>query len=104
MAALEELESPSFESLFHTSLVMNDVIHFGLSCPLAKDPFQKLLSESFFQSLCEINGNTKRISASIKSLLAEPTGIQRAYEDYTQLFIGLNSLPAPPMGIGLFRL
>ncbi|ATO30137.1 hypothetical protein C6W22_14775 [Bacillus atrophaeus] len=37
----------------------------------------------------------KLVSSSIKSLLAEPAGIQKAYEDYTQLFIGPNSLPAP---------
>ncbi|MBY8914509.1 molecular chaperone TorD family protein [Bacillus sp. YC2] len=35
------------------------------------------------------------ISIPVKSLLAEPAGIQKTYEDYTQLFIGLNSLRAP---------
>ncbi|MBU5265107.1 molecular chaperone TorD family protein [Bacillus atrophaeus] len=40
-------------------------------------------------------GNLKLVSISIKSLIAEPAGIQKAYEDYTQLFIGPNSLPAP---------
>lgn len=34
-------------------------------------------------------------SRPIKSLLAEPAGIQKVYEDYTQLFIGPNSLHAP---------
>ncbi|WP_369810962.1 molecular chaperone TorD family protein [Bacillus halotolerans] len=39
-------------------------------------------------------GNEKLISSSTKSLLAGPAGIQMVYEDYTQLFIRPNALPA----------
>ncbi|KAA6449753.1 hypothetical protein FZC77_20710 [Bacillus swezeyi] len=39
-------------------------------------------------------GNAKLLSSSIKSLLTEPAGIQKAYENYTRLLIGPNSLPA----------
>ncbi|WP_418910916.1 molecular chaperone TorD family protein [Bacillus subtilis] len=46
--------------------------------------------------MCKIIGNDKLISSSITSLLAESAGIQKAYEDYTQHFIGSNSLTAPP--------
>ncbi|AVI27370.1 molecular chaperone TorD family protein [Bacillus velezensis] len=40
-------------------------------------------------------GNEILFSRLIKSLLAEPAGIQKVYEDYTRLFIGPNSLHAP---------
>ncbi|WP_394356293.1 molecular chaperone TorD family protein [Bacillus changyiensis] len=36
----------------------------------------------------------KLIFSSIKFFLAELAEIQKAYEDYTRLFIGPNSLPA----------
>ncbi|MBU8593680.1 molecular chaperone TorD family protein [Bacillus subtilis] len=45
--------------------------------------------------MCKIIGNNKLISSL---LLAESAGIQKAYEDYTQHFIGSNSLNAPPWG------
>ncbi|WP_411809596.1 molecular chaperone TorD family protein [Bacillus rugosus] len=40
-------------------------------------------------------GNEKQVSSSIASLLTEPAGIQKVYEDYTQLFIEPNSLAVP---------
>ncbi|MFU1716467.1 molecular chaperone TorD family protein [Bacillus velezensis] len=42
-----------------------------------------------------MTGNEILFSRPIKSLLAEPAEIQKVYEDYTQLFIGPNSLHAP---------
>ncbi|MBL4963856.1 molecular chaperone TorD family protein [Bacillus halotolerans] len=55
-----------------------------------------LLNESIFQSLCKMNGNVKLIFSLIKSLLAETAWKQKSYKDYTHLFIGPNSIPAPP--------
>ncbi|WP_083244565.1 molecular chaperone TorD family protein [Bacillus halotolerans] len=43
-----------------------------------------------------MNGNVKLISSLIKSLLTETAWKQKLYKDYTHLFIGPNSIPAPP--------
>ncbi|MBG9771413.1 hypothetical protein [Bacillus vallismortis] len=63
-----------------------------------------------FPIIYEIIGNHKMISSSVTSLLAEPAGIQKGYEEYTQLFIWPNSFPAPygngfiePVNIDLFE-
>jgi hypothetical protein len=46
-----KIRIPSFEALFHTRLIMNDVIRFVLTCLPAKDPFQNCLGKSFPISL-----------------------------------------------------
>ncbi|CAN2254088.1 hypothetical protein STFR1_50366 [Bacillus vallismortis] len=48
-----------------------------------------------FPIIYEIIGNRKMISSSVTSLLAEPAGIQKEYEEYTQLFNCPNFFPAP---------
>jgi putative dimethyl sulfoxide reductase chaperone len=94
MTAITEKEH-TFGILFKTRYVMNEVVRFILNRSPEKDSLYALKNNPTFQSLCEISDNAREISKSIDCLLLGTKSIQDAKDEYTRLFVGPHSLPAP---------
>jgi putative dimethyl sulfoxide reductase chaperone len=94
MTAITEKEH-IFGILFQTRYVMNEVVRFILNRSPEKDSLYALKNNPTFQSLCEISDNARKISKSIDCLLLGTKSFQDAKDEYTRLFVGPHSLPAP---------